>query len=270
MNARRGGIPGWLAGLIGVLVLVAAWWILSVTAFTPAPGTTFTPVPSPVAVFDWLFLQGNVLGAWGVFQPTLTAAGIGFAWGNGLALLLAATVLLLPWLETVVTQIAVVSYCLPVVAVGGIAIVLLGGAKRPGDPSATAILLAAIAVFFTTVVGALLGFKSAQRASLDVVRVFGGGRWAQLVKVRLVAALPAILNALQIAVPSAFLGAVLGEYMGAIDRGVGITLIRLQGALDSAGVWSVFLLCALVALVGYALIGLVARLVTPWVSGNAR
>ena len=36
-------------------------------------------------------------------------------------LLVAATVLLAPKIETVVTQIAVVSYCLPVVAVGGIA-----------------------------------------------------------------------------------------------------------------------------------------------------
>ena len=170
--------------------------------------------------------------------------------------------------EPVVTQIAVVSYCLPIVAVGGIAIVILGGAKKPGDPSATAIFLAALAVFFTTVVGALLGFKAADRASLDVVRVYGGNRWTQLVKVRLVAALPAILNALQVAVPTAFLGAVLGEYMGATDRSVGITLIRLQGDLDSVRVWAVFLLCAVVALVGYGLVGLVARLVTPWVSGR--
>lgn len=266
---RRRRIPGWLAGLIGAVVLVAAWWLLSATAFRPAPGTTFTPVPSPLAVFEWLILDGGILGAWSVFQPTIAEALLGFAWGNGLALLLAATVLLAPRLETVVTQIAVVSYCLPVVAVGGISIVILGGAKQPGDPSATAIFLAALSVFFATVVGALLGFKSAERASLDVVRVFGGGRWAQLVKVRLIAALPSILNALQIAVPTAFLGAVLGEYMGATDRSVGITLIRLQGQLDSAGVWSVFLLCALVAFAGYALLGLVTRLVTPWIRGRA-
>ena len=77
-----------------------------------------------------------------------------------------------------------------------------------------------------------------------MVRVYGGGRWTQLTKVRLVAAVPAILNALQIAVPSSFLGAVLGEYMGATDRSVGILLIRLQGNLDSVRVWVVFLLCA--------------------------
>jgi len=267
MKRRR--LPGWAAALLGAVVLVAAWWVLSVTAFTPAPGTTFTPVPSPLAVVQWLFVDGNIWGAWGVFQPTITEAALGFLWGNTLALLLASTVLLVPRLEPIITQVAVVSYCLPVVAVGGIAIVVLGGAKRPGDPSTTAIFLAALAVFFTTVVGALLGFKSADKASLDVVRVFGGSRLTQLRKVRLIAALPAILNALQIAVPTALLGAVLGEYMGATDRSVGITLIRLQGALDSAGVWSVFLLCAVIALVGYGVVGLLARLVTPWIAGRA-
>lgn len=262
-------MPTWAAGLLGAVALILAWWVLSLTAFQVQAGTTFTPVPSPWAVFEWLFVDGNIAGAWNVFQPTITAAAIGYVWGNGIALILAALVLVFPKTETVVTQIAVVSYCLPIVAVGGISIVVLGGAKNPGDPSATAIFLAALVCVFTTVVGSILGLKSADKASLDVVRVFGGSSWTQLRKVRLIAALPAILNALQIAVPTAFLGAVLGEYLGAITAGVGPTLIRLQGQLDAAGVWSVFLLCAVFALVAYGLVGLVVRFVTPWVSGSA-
>jgi len=266
---RRTRVPGWLAAIIGAVVLVGVWWLFSLTAFRPQEGTSYTPVPSPWAVVDWLFVQGNIAGAWNVFQPTITAAAIGYVWGNGIALILATVVLVFPRAETVITQIAVVTYCLPIVAVGGISIVVLGGAKNPGDPSATAIFLAALVCVFTTVVGAILGFTSADKASLDVVRVYGGGRWTQLRKVRLVAALPAILTALQIAVPTAFLGAVLGEYLGAITAGVGPTLIRLQGQLDSAGVWSVFLLCAVFALVAYGIFGLLIRLVTPWVAGKA-
>jgi ABC-type nitrate/sulfonate/bicarbonate transport system permease component len=264
----RRTVPAWLAGIIGALVLLGAWWVFSL-AFVPEDGTSYTPVPSPFAVIGQLIDDG-LSAYWPSFKVTITEAAYGFVWGNGLALLLAAFVLVAPKLEPVIIQVAVVSYCLPLVAVGGIAIVILGGATQPGDPSKTAIFLAALAVFFTTVVGALLGFKAADKASLDVVRVFGGGRIIQLRKVRLVAALPSILNALQIAVPTAFLGAVLGEYMGATDRSVGILLIRLQGNLDSERVWVVFLLSALVALVGYAALGLVARLVTPWVSGRAQ
>lgn len=264
--ARR--LPAWLAALIGTVVLVLAWSLFSVLAFRPDPGTTYDPVPSPLAVARQIHDDG-LSAYWDFFSVTVHEAAIGFAWGNGLALLLAASVLLVPRLEPVVVQVAVVTYCLPLVAVGGISIVALGGATEPGDPSATAIFLAALSVFFTTVVGALLGFKAADRASLDVVRVFGGGRLRQLRTVRLVAALPAILNALQVAVPTSLLGAVLGEYMGATDRSVGITLIRLQGQLDSVRVWAVFLLCAVVALAGYAVFGLFARLVTPWVAGRS-
>lgn len=266
MNASR-RVPGWLASILGTVGLVLAWWLFSVLAFRPDPGTTYDPVPSPLAVGRQI-LDDGLSAYWDFFSVTVHEAAVGFLWGNGLALLLAATVLVVPRIEPVVVQVAVVSYCLPLVAVGGISIVALGGATEPGDPSTTAIFLAALSVFFTTVVGALVGFKAADRASLDVVRVFGGGRVRQLVKVRLVAALPAILNALQVAVPTSLLGAVLGEYMGATDRSVGITLIRLQGQLDSVRVWAVFLLCALVALAGYAAFGLLARLVTPWVAGR--
>jgi ABC-type nitrate/sulfonate/bicarbonate transport system permease component len=265
VSERR--VPGWLAGVIGVVGLLTAWWLFAL-AFQPSDGTTYTPVPPPWAVLGRILDDG--LGAyWGPFAVTIEEAARGFVYGNSAALVLASTVLLVPRLEPVVVQVAVVSYCLPLVAVGGISIVVLGGAEAPGEPSATAVFLASLAVFFTTVVGALLGFKAADQASLDVVSVYGGGRFAQLRKVRLVAALPAILNALQVAVPTAFLGAVLGEYMGATDRSVGILLIRLQGNLDSERVWAVFLLCALVAVLGYGALGLVARLLTPWIAGRS-
>ena len=39
-------------------VLVAAWWVLSRTAFTPEPGTTYSPVPSPFRVFGQIADDG--------------------------------------------------------------------------------------------------------------------------------------------------------------------------------------------------------------------
>ncbi len=88
-------------------------------------------------------------------------------------------------------------------------------------------------------------------------------------KVRLIAGVPAILNALQIAVPTSFLGAVLGEYLGATDRGIGTSLIVYQSHDDSTSIWAIFIMCAVVSMVGYGLVGLVARFVTPWVRGRA-
>lgn len=92
-------IPGWLAATLGGVGLVLAWWLFSLLAFQQQEGTTFTPVPSPYAVSDWLFIQGNIAGARSVFQPTITAAAIGYLWGNGIALVLATSVLVFPRTE---------------------------------------------------------------------------------------------------------------------------------------------------------------------------
>ncbi|MEJ5915345.1 ABC transporter permease [Pseudokineococcus sp. 1T1Z-3] len=258
------GLPRWATSVLGTLAVLAGWWLLS--AIVPSTGS-YAPVPSPAAVVATLLDDGAGL-YWTNFVVTITEAGIGYAVGNAVALLMAALVLLLPRADWFVNQLAVITYCIPIVAIGPIAVVVLGGARSPGDPSATAVLFAGLSVVFTTVVGALLGLRAADRAALDVVSVYGGSRLTQLRKVRLVAAIPAVFTALQIAVPAAFLGAVLGEYFGKISRGVGPLLVSSQVALDSPRVWAVLLISALVAIVGFGLMGLLGRLAAPWSAGQ--
>ncbi|MBB2977126.1 ABC-type nitrate/sulfonate/bicarbonate transport system permease component [Microbacterium endophyticum] len=257
-------IPAWLSGTIGGVGLVALWWIIS--AIWVSPNGTH-PIPSPPEVILSYFDSGWDF-YWRNFSVTLEEAGIGYVWGNGLALLLSAVVLIVPRLEGVAMQLAILTYCVPIVAIGFIAVVLFG-APPVGEPSGTAVFLAALSVFFTTVVGALLGLKSADKTSLDLITVYGGSKFTQLIKVRLIAALPAILNALQIAVPAAFLGAVLGEFFGKVEAGVGLAMILAQQNSDAPLVWALALASGAVALLGFGLVGLIARLVAPWSKGTA-
>ncbi|PZU39569.1 MAG: ABC transporter permease [Microbacterium sp.] len=261
-------LPAWLTGLIGVVGIIALWWILAATVGSNVGPGRVQAVPTPPQVliefFDtgWEFYLRN-------FSVTLAEAGIGYAWGNGLALLLSALVLIVPRLEGVVMQIAIITYCVPIVAIGLLVVVIVP-VPAAGEPSPTAIFLAALSCFFTTVVGALLGLKAADKASLDLITVYGGSRLTQLRKVRLIAALPAILNALQIAVPAAFLGAVLGEFFGRVTVGVGPAMIAAQQALNSARVWDIALVSGAVALAGYGLLGLLSRAIAPWSKGTAK
>lgn len=252
-------LPAWATGLIGGIGIVILWWILAATVFSS--GT----IPTPPAVIA-SFIDAGWAYFWRAFSVTLAEAGIGYLWGNGLALLLAFLVLLVPKLEGVAMQIAIITYCIPIVAVGMLAIVLFP-VPTVGQPSGTSVLLAALSVFFTTVVGALLGLKSADKTSLDLIAVYGGTKFTALRKVRLIAALPAILNALQIAVPAAFLGAVLGEFFGKVEVGVGISMILAQQGSDAPRVWALSLASGAVALLGFALVGLIARAVAPWSKG---
>ena len=256
-------LPAWLTGLIGGAAIIILWWMVA-TLYVTSTGAH--PIPTPLEVV-MSYIDSGWEYYWRNFSVTLTEAGIGYVWGNGIALILAGLVLVVPRLEGVITQLAIITYCIPIVAVGILAIVLI---KPPaaGEPSGTAVLLAALSVFFTTVVGALLGLKSADKSSLDLIAVYGGSRFTQLVKVRLIAALPAILSALQIAVPAAFLGAVLGEFFGKIESGVGIAMILAQQNSNAPLVWALALASGAVALLGFMLLGLVARAIAPWSKGK--
>ncbi|MDX2376309.1 ABC transporter permease subunit [Microbacterium sp. LRZ72] len=258
-------LPPWMTGVIGGVGIIALWWILAATVFSNVGPGGVQAIPTPPQVIIELFETGFDFYVRN-FSVTLAEAGLGYLWGNGLALLLSALVLVVPKLEGTVMQIAIISYCIPIVALGLLLSVIVP-IPEAGQPSTTAVFLAALSCFFTTVVGALLGLKAADKSSLDLVKVYGGSAFMQLRKVRLIASLPAILNALQIAVPAAFLGAVLGEFFGKVTVGVGPAMIAAQQALNAARVWDIALVSGAVALLGYGLLGLLARGIAPWSKG---
>ena len=262
-------LPPWAPAAIGVSATVALWWLAAATVLSGVGASadgSGGAVPTPPEVLRQLASDG-VGFYWPNLVVTMSEASAGYLWGNAAALLLSASVLVLPSLERLVTQLAVISYCLPIVAIGPLAFIVIGSPAR-GESSGTAVLLAGISVFFTTVVGALAALKSADRASLDLVAVYGGCRLKQLVKVQLISALPGILNALKIAVPAAVLGAVLGEYVGGVDRGIGPALVNAQQNLEIARAWGVALVAGLLAGAGYGAFALLARFVAPWSSGR--
>ncbi|MCW2853247.1 MAG: ABC-type nitrate/sulfonate/bicarbonate transport system, permease component [Nocardioides sp.] len=245
--------------VLGLVVLVAVWWLGTLTVLSglriPSPGA----VVSSALDDGWDYYSLH-------FGMTLQEAAVGFLYGTAAAIVLASVVLLVPFAEPVIMQVAVISYCIPLVAIAPVLFIVIGNPDE-GQRSGTATALAAMSVFFTTVVGAVLGLRSADRTSLDVVSVFGGGRVRQLQKVQLVSALPSIIAALRIGAPAAFLGAVLGEYVGGVQRGVALTLKIAQQNVDVEQAWAIGLGCAVVSGAFYAAFGLLGRLVTPWSQG---
>lgn len=259
LRERLEAVPTWVGGLVGVLVIVAVWWVASTLLFQAS-----SAIPSPPEVAAKFFSRPTWADTLANLSGTVSAAAQGYLYGNGAALLLAVLVLLVPVLEQVATQIAIVTYCLPLVAIGPILVIVAGREA----PSGASVVLAALSVFFTTVVGALLGLRAAPRTSLDLVRAYGGTRLTELRLVQLVAALPQLFAALKIAAPAAFLGAVLAEYLGSGgDRSLGRALISAQTNADAPRLWYLALVSGAAAGLAYAVIGLVARAVTPWSSG---
>jgi ABC-type nitrate/sulfonate/bicarbonate transport system permease component len=248
-TARR-PLPRWFGGVAGSIGLLVVWQVAGMTVFSES-----RLIPPPTAILQqmsedgWAFYSVNV-------RQTLSEAAQGWLWGNALAIVLAVLFVQIPLLERGLLRLAVASYCLPIIALGPILTILFSG-------DTPKIILAALSVFFTTLISMIVGLRSADATSLEVVKAYGGNSWTQLRRVRLKASLPSLFAGLRIAAPAALLGAIIGEYMGA-ERGLGVAMINSQQAYNVERTWAIAMLATAIAGIAYGLTALIGRLLTPW------
>jgi len=248
-------LPRWLIGLVGVFAILIVWQILAATSVLP------DTVPSPTSILSQYRTDGWTI-YWLNLKVTAIEAMKGWIWGNTIAVILAIAFVQVPLLERFFMKFAVAAYCVPIVALGPLLAVLYGG-------DTPKVVLAAFAVFFATLISMLVGLKSADPTSLDLVHAYGGGSFVMLRKVRLHACLPSLFAGLRIAAPAAVLGAVLGEYIGG-TAGLGVFMISAEQHLYPARTWGIAFAIAGLAGIGYALTALAERLLVPWARRTVR
>lgn len=232
----------------GPLLLLAIWQVVAVVT----AGSYL--IAGPLEVARWLSANMGLTGR--AMAATLANAAWGFLAGNLAAVLIAAVAVLWPRALDMLAGLALVVFCLPLIAAGPILRVLMGPGEGPQ------IVLAALAVSYTTLVALVAGARAAPAAWFDLVASYGRGRLAELAHVRARASLPWLLAGLQIAAPAAVLGAMVGEFTGA-ERGLGVLTIRFTRALDVTALWSVAAVAAAVSIAAYLLIGAAGRRLAP-------
>jgi sulfonate transport system permease protein len=235
-----------VAGIVSVLLL----WTLAAAIFAH-----LRVIPSPLDVITQLWADRATypLNIW----TTLREALLGYLWGNLAAILLAIVFVEFVVVERLMLKLAIASYCIPLVAIAPILVVVLAG-------DGPKVALAALSVFFTTLVAAVLGLRSMDAVSVDLVRSIGGGRWKIFRLVRAPGALPSVFAGLRVAAPAAVLGAVIGEYLGS-SQGLGVALIQAQSSFEVPRAWGVALVMAGLAGALYAIASVATKLLTPWV-----
>lgn len=230
--------------LVGLVAVLALWELAG-----QLPATTWL-LAGPSDVVLWLANHaGLVARATGV---TLAAAVWGFVLGNLAAVALAALALSVPRAERLIGALALLVFCLPLVATGPVLRVLYGPGQGPQ------ITLAALAVYYTTYLPLMTGLRAAPESWFDLIRTYGRGRLAELVRVRIFAALPYLVAGLQIAAPAAILGAMVGEFTGA-ERGLGVLTIRAMRGLDVPGLWALAAIASALSILAYAALGALGR-----------
>ncbi len=233
--------------VLGVLLPLLLWEGLA----QATAGSFILAGPTEIAAHIWanFGLMSRALGI------TLHAAALGFLYGNLAAVVLAVVCVLLPRTERMVSALALLCFCLPLVATGPILRVLYGTGTGPQ------ITLAALSVYYTTFLPLMVGLRAAPASWFDLVRTYGRGRLTELWQVRARAALPYFIAGLQIAAPAAFLGALVGEFTGA-ERGMGVLVIRAMRSLDVPATWALATVASAVAMIAYGVLGWAGRKLT--------
>jgi sulfonate transport system permease protein len=243
-GVRRLGFLGrhWRSVAIAV-VLLAIWEILAITVFS---GHFVVPPPTAVVAtaFDDKLYGSDVL-------VTLGISWKGWLIGNGAALLLATVCLIVPASESSLMTLGVASYCVPTIAVGPLLLVLYGATGGK-------VVMSALSVFFVTLVAAVTGLRAASRSQLELVHAYGGGRLAQLRKVRLRASVPILAGGLAISAPAAILGTIIGDYLGGQD-GLGVIMLQSQQQLDVDRTWAIALVTTVVCGLAFFVIAFIAK-----------
>lgn len=241
-------LPGWGRALLNLALIVAVWEIVGQLRLV-ADGAL--PAPSAVLlrlVADWGDYPGHI-GA------TLFGASAGFIIGNVIAIAAGIVFALYPVASRVARGLNVAIFALPPIAISPILVLTLS------DP-APRIVLAAIGCYFVTMTATVVGLTQADARAVDVVRAYGGGKWAALRFVQWRSALPVILSGLRIAAPNAVLGSILAEFGGGGRWGLGVYLLGSLGRAEPDRLWGIGLVATGIAALAYFVFAALASVVT--------
>ncbi|WP_010515294.1 ABC transporter permease [Komagataeibacter oboediens] len=123
-------------------------------------------LPGPLAIMRRIGTDGPAL-YWNAGLATLRCALPGWAGATVAAALCALPATMWPVLAPGLFQLGVMSYCLPSLAIGPVLMIVLDG-------DGPRIMLAALASFFTMLVGTMTGLRACSPSQTLLVTAFGG------------------------------------------------------------------------------------------------
>lgn len=227
-----------------LLLLLCLWQVLGQYKLV-ADGAL--PAPSGIIAQYWQDRAVYPPHVWATLKPAM----IGFCLGNAAAVLLAFLFVLLPASERLLRGFNVAVFSIPPIALSPILVITLPGIWPQ-------IILAAVSVYFPTMIMTLLGLRDIDPRPVEVIRAYGGGAFATLRWIRLRACLPGLMAGLRVAAPAAILGAILAEFGSGPRWGLGSFLLGSMGRGNPDRIWGIGLAATAMAGLAYGLCSLLA------------
>jgi NitT/TauT family transport system permease protein len=237
----RSALPG--AALL--MLLLALWIAVKYGANVPPQEM---PAPLDVVREGWT-QRGQLLSA---ASSTLEGALGGFLLGNAIAVLAALAVAASTLASRVLLPVALVVRTFPIIAIAPLLTLLLGYG------TITIVTVAAIIIFFPTMINGVLGLRSVPPEALELMATANASRLDVLWRLRLPTALPYIFSGLQIGAATCILAAMVAEWV-TTGTGLGYLILEAGTQFDVPLMWAGVLVAAAMALLVFAATGWLAR-----------
>ena len=199
---RTGRALDLVAPVALVALLLAGWEVACRVLQVPA---YLLPSPSGVAAAFGANSGLLLISAWNTLGMALSALILAAA----IAIPLALATALSPLLERAVSPLAVTLQVTPVVAIAPL-VVIWAGLDHPERAITT---LAAVVAFFPLFSGALTGLKSADPDLERLFDLYGARPLQRLVRLRIPAAVPFLIEGVKVAAGLSVIGAVVAEFV---------------------------------------------------------
>lgn len=239
---------------IGLLVLVIGGWYFAANASDTIAFFFGRPQQVALRLWRWFITDGDIYGhMWVTLLETLLAFGIGTLAGVAVGLWLA----LAPFASAVLDPYLKAANAMPRVILAPIFALWFG----LGIWSKVA--LAVTLVFFIVFFNVYQGVKEVSTTLLDNARMLGANRKQLLRHVYIPSATSWVFSSLHTSVGLAFVGAVVGEYLGSAS-GVGYLILQAEGTLDVNTVFAGIVVLTMFALILDGLVTLVEDRMLAW------
>lgn len=266
--ARQGPRPPsrvrtWLTNLAGLLGLLVVWELVVQIAQVPRH---ILPAPSSVVQALWAGFAVDPTARGGYYRhiaQTLFETFVGFFFGSALGIGLGVAISQFRSVERFLMPYVVAFQSLPKVAVAPLFLIWFGIDWQ----SKMAIVI--LITFFPVLVNSIAGMSSVEESKIDLLRSLGATRRQIFTKVVFPSALPFIFAGLEMAAVFSLVGALVGEFIGG-TAGLGILLLNRQAALDTAGVFAVFIILSLLGIILSQLVQLAKKKLLFWAPSAQR
>jgi NitT/TauT family transport system permease protein len=250
--------------LIASLVLLLLVWEALVD-FYHMPSYVLPPPKAVLAaLIDGLSTDPTSRASfWYQLADTLTATLAGFVIGGSLGLVLAAAMAEFRIFEKIFFPYIAAIQSLPKVAIAPLYVIWFGYQIQ------SKIAMAVTLALFPILLNALQGLVSVDRDRLELMSSLDANRWQVFWLVKLPSSLPLIFAGLNLGIVYALLGALVAEFIGA-QRGMGVMVLQLQSVNDTAGVFAILVVLAVVGYVLISAVRLIQRRVVFWSGSSSR